>query len=105
MPEVKLCRLADLPPGKGKAFPIEEDLVIALFRVDDQVYALDDLCSHDEASLSEGEIVDGCCVKCPRHGSKFDFQTGKPLNLPATKPVRTYEVRIQNGEVFVVLPD
>lgn len=103
MPEIKLCKIEDIPQGGGKAFPIEEDLVIAVFRVGDEVYALDDLCSHDEASLSEGEIVDHCCVKCPRHGSKFDLRTGRPLNLPATKPVRTYGVKIRNGEVFVEL--
>lgn len=76
----------------------------ALFRLEDRIYALDDVCSHEYSRLSEGEIFRGQ-VACPKHGSRFDIKTGKVTGFPATKPVRTYPVRIEGGEVFIDLGD
>ncbi len=73
---------------------------IAIFKVGDEFYALGDRCSHAEASLSEGEIWDGA-VECPRHGSAFDLETGEPNALPATRPVPSYKVLVENDEVIV----
>lgn len=73
---------------------------IALFRIGDDVYALGDRCSHAEASLSEGDVF-GDEVECPRHGSAFDIRTGEPLALPATKPVPVYDVKVEDGVVYV----
>jgi 3-phenylpropionate/trans-cinnamate dioxygenase ferredoxin subunit len=64
------------------------------------VKALDDKCSHGEISLSEG-FVDNETIECWAHGAKFDLNTGKPLSLPAYEPVNTYEVLIDNDEIFV----
>lgn len=75
-----------------------------MFRVEDDVYAIGDRCTHAEASLSEGEVFDGA-VECPRHGSEFDLKTGSPASLPATTPVPTYEVEVENGTVFLILED
>jgi 3-phenylpropionate/trans-cinnamate dioxygenase ferredoxin subunit len=75
---------------------------IALFRIDDAVYAIGDRCSHAEASLAEGELFDHT-VECPRHGSEFDVRTGIPGSLPATRPVPVYAVEIVDGEVFTTL--
>ena len=80
------------------------DLRIAMFRVGDEVYAIGDRCSHAEASLSEGEVWD-LAVECPRHGSEFDLETGRPQSLPATTPVPTYQVEIEDGTVFLILED
>ena len=76
------------------------DTSIALFRVEDDVYAIGDRCSHAEASLSEGELFDDE-IECPLHGASFDVRTGKVLTLPATQPVPSYPVRIENGDVMV----
>jgi 3-phenylpropionate/trans-cinnamate dioxygenase ferredoxin subunit len=76
------------------------ELRIALFRVDDAVYAIGDRCSHAEASLSEGELFDDE-VECPRHGAVFDVTSGEPLSLPATAPVPTYAVKVEEGDVYV----
>ncbi len=73
---------------------------IAVFKIGDDFYALGDRCSHAEASLAEGEIWDGA-VECPRHGSAFDLKTGEPNALPATKPVPSYGVVVEEGNVFV----
>ncbi|MBT8249372.1 MAG: non-heme iron oxygenase ferredoxin subunit [Acidimicrobiia bacterium] len=73
---------------------------IAVFKIGDTFYALGDRCSHAEASLSEGEIWDGA-VECPRHGSAFDLETGQPNALPATKPVPSYAVIVEDGNVYL----
>jgi 3-phenylpropionate/trans-cinnamate dioxygenase ferredoxin subunit len=75
-----------------------------MFRVGDEVYAVGDTCSHAEASLAEGEVFD-MSVECPRHGSEFDLRTGAPSSLPATSPVPTYGVSIEDGTVYVTLED
>jgi len=74
--------------------------VLALFRVNGEYFALDDVCSHEYSRLSEGEILDGE-VYCPKHGSRFDLRTGEVRGLPATQPVRAYEVKEEGGKVWV----
>jgi nitrite reductase/ring-hydroxylating ferredoxin subunit len=71
-----------------------------VIRVDDEVFAIYDVCSHEEVSLSEGE-VDGCTIECWLHGSRFDLRTGKPSGPPATDPVPTYPVRVEGDDVLV----
>ena len=65
-----------------------------------EVFAIGDRCSHAEASLAEGEVFDHE-VECPRHGSEFDLRTGKALSLPATRPVPTYQVSVEDGVVYL----
>ena len=79
---------------KGKAY--------ALFRLEDGIFALDDICSHEYSRLSEGDIWDDE-VYCPKHGSRFDIRTGKNIGLPATKPVGTYPVKVEDGTVYLEL--
>ncbi len=76
---------------------------IALFRLPDGVYALDDVCSHEYSLLSEGEIWESE-VYCPKHGSRFDIRSGEVRSLPAVAPVRTYPVRVQDGGIYVQWP-
>lgn len=64
------------------------------------MYALDNVCSHEYSELSEGMVLDGS-VYCPKHGSRFEVRTGKVLDLPATSNVKSYPVRIEDGEIFV----
>ena len=73
---------------------------IAIFQLKDGYYAIDDTCTHEEASLSEGEIEDDH-VECPSHGAKFAIKTGKNLTLPAVLPVRSYGVKIENGDILL----
>ena len=76
------------------------DRTLALFRIEDDFYVIGDTCSHAMASLSEGELWD-YDVECPLHGAEFDVRTGVPRSLPATQPVPTYEVRLEEGRVMV----
>ena len=99
--KLSVGKLVDLPDGRG----VRVEAVghrVALFRIADAVYAIGDRCSHAEASLAEGELFD-TDVECPRHGSEFSLVTGEPDSFPATQPVATYPVAVEDGEVFLEL--
>jgi 3-phenylpropionate/trans-cinnamate dioxygenase ferredoxin subunit len=97
--KVEITKLDDLPRNRGVRVTVG-DHRIAIFRIEDEVYAIGDRCSHAEASLAEGELWDHD-VECPRHGSEFDVRTGEPGALPATVPVPVYPVSIEDGTVYL----
>jgi 3-phenylpropionate/trans-cinnamate dioxygenase ferredoxin component len=76
---------------------------LALCNTGDGIFAIDDVCTHDGGPLDQGTL-DGKEIECPRHGARFDVTTGRALCLPAVRPVRTYPVRLEGGEVEVDLP-
>ena len=86
----------------AKAFEIEGKR-IAVFRTPEGFRALDDVCSHEYSLLSEGEVWDGQ-VYCPKHGSAFDLETGAACGLPATDSVKTWNLKIEGGDVWAQLP-
>ena len=105
MAKVPLCPLDELAPGTARHFDVGRHR-LAVVRLDDDVYALHDVCSHQEVPLSEGEVdPDERTIECWKHGSLFDLVTGEPLSLPATRPVPVYDVRVDDGMIVVVLPD
>lgn len=101
----RLCTLADLVPGAATRFVVEGQPICVVRFEDDRVYAIGDICSHANVSLSEGE-VDPLTrhIECWKHGSSFSLETGQPDTLPATRPVPTYEVVVDGDDVKVVLP-
>ncbi|WP_131742374.1 bifunctional 3-phenylpropionate/cinnamic acid dioxygenase ferredoxin subunit [Actinomadura roseirufa] len=101
MTYVKVCPFADVPADGALAVEVG-DAPVAIVRSGDDLYALSDICSHAEVSLSEGEVEDGT-IECWLHGSCFDLRTGKPTNPPATQPVATYKVKVEDGDVYVSL--
>ncbi len=74
---------------------------VALFRTPGGLFALDDICSHEFSRLSEGEVWEGE-VYCPKHGSRFDLRTGAVTGLPATEPVRTHQVKVEDGVIYLL---
>jgi 3-phenylpropionate/trans-cinnamate dioxygenase ferredoxin subunit len=98
----EIATLDSLAEGAGKCFSVD-GLRVAVFKVDGSIHAIDDRCSHAEASLAEGELF-GTDVECPRHGAEFDIVTGQPRSLPATSPVSVYPTEVRDGSVFVTLP-
>lgn len=101
---VFLCHRSDLASGEARRFDIGS-VRIALIRIGDDFYALGDRCSHEDYSLSEGEVwEEDREIECPRHGSTFDLQTGEACSLPATRPVPVYSVETNGEDVSVVLP-
>ena len=97
----RLCALSDLTPLDPKRFDVGKHR-ICVVRIDDDVYAIGDTCSHAEVSLSEGEIdPDTKHVECWKHGSSFSLETGHPDSLPATQPVPVYDVKVVDGDVVL----
>src|SRR5688572_24285779 len=102
-PMHKACALTDLAPGD--AIRLETSPPIAVFHTEDgQLFALDDTCTHQDASLADG-WVEGCEVECPLHASKFDLRTGAVDCPPAKRPVRTHAVVIEDDHIYVKLSD
>jgi 3-phenylpropionate/trans-cinnamate dioxygenase ferredoxin subunit len=99
---ISVCTLDELPPGA--AVRLEGDVPIAVFNVDGELYAVDDTCTHQDASLADG-WVEGCWVECPLHASTFDLRTGAVSGPPAKTGVRTHGVEIRDGVVWVLPSD
>jgi 3-phenylpropionate/trans-cinnamate dioxygenase ferredoxin subunit len=101
VPEVALCPLKDLVEGAPRRFDGDGFRVVVV-RIGDDVYAIGDRCSHQDVSLSEGEVdVEARTIECWKHGSTFDLRTGEPETLPATRPVPVYDVRVRDGVVML----
>ena len=94
-----VAKVSDVPPGRTKVVELEGKR-IALCNANGTIYAIDDICTHDNGPLGEGELF-GDQIECPRHGARFDVKTGKVVCLPAVRPVKTYEVKVEGGEVRI----
>jgi len=100
---VRVGKASDIPAGRAEVFDVE-DRKIAVFRLEDGFYAIEDICTHDGGPLAEGEIEEDQVI-CPRHGARFNIKTGDALTLPAVTPVESYPVRVEGNELFIGLPD
>ena len=93
---------ADDVPEEGTLLVSGEGRRICLYKLDDEVFASDDLCTHGNASLSEGFIFDGK-IECPFHQGLFDIRTGKAVGAPCETDLKVYPVRIECGRVSITL--
>ncbi|MCF6755790.1 non-heme iron oxygenase ferredoxin subunit [Pseudomonas stutzeri] len=82
------------PPGQGP---------VAVYRIADAFYATDDVCSHGQALLSEGEVDEDYVVECPWHGGTFDVRTGEALSFPCVLPIKVYPVTVEGGKLYLDL--
>jgi 3-phenylpropionate/trans-cinnamate dioxygenase ferredoxin component len=98
---VKVGLGSDVPEGEVRVFEAE-GTGIAIARVNGKLFAIEDVCTHDDGPLGEG-VLDGCEIECPRHGARFDIRTGAATRMPAAAPVAVFEVKVENGEIFVEL--
>ena len=89
----RVCALDEVTADQGLAVTVG-DLEVVVARNGDEVFALQNECSHAAVALSEGEVAD-CQIECWLHGSMFDLRTGKPTNLPATEPVATFPIGVR----------
>jgi 3-phenylpropionate/trans-cinnamate dioxygenase ferredoxin component len=96
---IRICPLAEIPVD-GVISAQVNDTQVAVVRTGENVYAISELCSHAQISLAQGE-VHGTTIECWLHGSRFDLPTGKPTNPPATEPITTYPVKVEDGDVYV----
>jgi 3-phenylpropionate/trans-cinnamate dioxygenase ferredoxin subunit len=94
---------SDIQPGQS-ACVVVDDIPIAIFNVNGEYYAIGDTCTHEDFSLSEGEVFDDATVECALHGSRFDLRTGEALSLPATGSAGSYQVWVEGGVIKVEVP-
>jgi nitrite reductase/ring-hydroxylating ferredoxin subunit len=100
---IEAGKAGELAPGTMKRVDVRGRRIL-LANVDGRLCAVDDTCTHEEASLSTG-VLRGELVKCPLHGSRFNVCTGKALEEPAEEDLRTYPVRQEGARILVGLPE
>ena len=96
-----VARVEDVPENVMLAVKLD-GVSIVLANSQGEVLALHDQCSHEEFPLSDGEIVNGQ-VECMLHGARFDLRTGAAKALPAVRPVKSYECRVEDGSIQIRL--
>ena len=102
---VPVAKVTDLP-DPGKMLVEVDERLVALIHAAGHWYALDDVCTHDGGPLSEGPLDAAAgTIACPRHGAKFSIKTGAALTMPATKPTKSHEVKVDGDRVLVRLAD
>lgn len=95
----EVCDSDELEDGGSTTLFVDGETV-AVFLLDDEFYAVSDICTHAGASLSEGGVRDGT-LRCPRHGAPFDLRTGEALGYPAIEDLRTYKTKVEDGTVYI----
>lgn len=93
-------QLDEIPDGGRLSVILGDETPALVFRVGDDFYCVEDVCTHDGQPMTEGSF-DGCELTCPRHGAKFNVRTGEATKMPATEPVRTFPVEVRDGQVYV----
>jgi 3-phenylpropionate/trans-cinnamate dioxygenase ferredoxin component len=94
-----VAKLSEIPNGTTKRVEID-GVEVLLCNVEGEVYAVEDVCTHDGGPLDQGRL-EGCRIMCPRHGAIFDVTTGEALCLPAIVPLPTYQARVEGDDVYV----
>ena len=94
-----VCKQDELKPGAFQVVDVD-DVAIAVFNVDGQLFAVEDICTHDGSPLTGGG-VDAHQVICPRHGARFCLRSGRALTPPAYEPIAVFPVRIENDTIYV----
>jgi len=100
---IKAATTSELSSGGKLLVEVDEQLVI-LFQVGDEYFCLDDVCTHDGGTLSDGEF-EGHEIACPRHGAKFDIRCGKAICMPATQNTGSHEVKVDGEDILVKLAE
>ncbi len=98
-----VCTLDEIESGTARKFVVGA-VDVAVVRIDDEVFALADICSHANVSLSGGEVwCDERELECPKHSSTFSLLTGEPQTLPATQPVAVFDASVIDGKIVVTV--
>jgi 3-phenylpropionate/trans-cinnamate dioxygenase ferredoxin subunit len=101
--DYQVARIGEVPPGKTKIVRAGKKEVV-LCNVGDVYYCIDNLCTHDEGPLGEGELI-GENIECPRHGAQFNVKTGEVMAMPAVVPISIYPVRTEGDQIIVSLEE
>ncbi len=99
---VAVAKISELPNGERLFVEIDEEFIV-VFNIGGDIYAIADLCSHDDGPLGDGEVEDHA-IACPRHGARFDLRTGKAITFPAVEDIPAFPVRLKDGQIEVGIP-
>ncbi len=99
----RICTIEELPDGERLFIEIGKAPIV-LFNIAGKYFAIGDVCTHDNGPLGDGEI-ENMQIKCPRHGAKFDLETGKVLSLPAVEDIPSYPIRVIEGYIQIGVPN
>lgn len=97
----RVARVEDVPDGGVLGVELADGKRLCLVRVGDDVFAINDNCTHEQFPMSEGHVLKGHVIECSWHGARFDLRTGAVLRTPANGPIATFAVKIESGEVHV----
>jgi 3-phenylpropionate/trans-cinnamate dioxygenase ferredoxin subunit len=96
---VRICSTAELLPGERRVAEVD-GVSVAVFNIDGELYAVEDVCTHDGGELASGTL-DGFEIECPRHGARFDVRTGGVRCPPAYEPIAKFPLKLEQGSIFV----
>ena len=99
---IKVAQVSEIKPGEMMSVEVDNEQVL-LVNLDGNIHAVDDICSHAYATLSEGDLS-GEEVECPLHGGSFNAITGAPINPPANESLRVFSVQIEGDDILVAPP-
>lgn len=103
---VRICGVGDVPVGEARRFELDARPYAVVNLGDEGFRVVDAICSHAQYYLDEGEVdADFGTIECPKHGSTFDLNTGKPRTLPATQPVDVFAVKVENDDILIEVTD
>jgi 3-phenylpropionate/trans-cinnamate dioxygenase ferredoxin subunit len=99
---VRICGVDEVPEGEVRRFELDHRPYAVVNLGEEGFRVVDAICSHAHYFLDEGDVdVDFETVECPKHGSTFDLNTGRPRTLPATQPVEVFPVKVENDDVMI----
>lgn len=104
MAEVVVARAEEVPPGRTIRVWVNDEPV-GIYNIGGELFAIGDTCTHEDFSLTDGELIEDHEVECALHGSRFDLRTGRALCMPATGAVPTFRVWVDNGEIKIEAPE
>jgi 3-phenylpropionate/trans-cinnamate dioxygenase ferredoxin subunit len=102
----RICGVRDVPEGEARRFEVGDRLIAVVNLGEEGFRALDAICSHAHYFLDEGEVdPDDESIECPKHGSTFDLNSGRPRTLPATQPVEAFATKVEDDDVMIEVED
>ena len=100
---IKVAELDQIPEGSSIGIELEDGPKICIANSDGEIYAIADRCTHADFPMHNGTVHGGATIECAWHGARYDMATGRPIRLPAMKPIKTYEVKIDGNDILIAV--